>query len=193
MTINVKETATLQDSITTPVDKRCKPVYCIDNGKRWDSAIEAAEELGATVWTIYMVCNGRQRTCKGFRLCYEENVAELRDKMAMEINAKNAELEAERELANKWRAYEAQIKAEEERIRAEQEAIRKAEEEHLKAIEDTKTALIKANERKERRQRIVEQKDADLQKSVSRLMETEKEIEELTIKLLKLEGTIKEA
>ena len=180
ITIN-KETI-LEEAIGTRTHHSCKPVINRTTGEMYASATDAAEALGVSVYTVSGCCTGKAKTCKGNKLEYVDHVSGNVNSLTAEIRilkAKLAEMEAD---AAVGRA-----------IREEKEAAQKAEEDRLKAIEDVKTALVKANERKERRQRIVEQKDADLQKSVSRLMETETEIKELTMKLLKLEGTIKEA
>ena len=43
-----------------------KPVYCVELGRRFESASLAAQELGLAFQNISKVCQGRRRTCGGY-------------------------------------------------------------------------------------------------------------------------------
>jgi len=44
-----------------------KPVLCLNNGKEYKSAVEAANDLGLFTSNISMCCNGKARSTKGYR------------------------------------------------------------------------------------------------------------------------------
>ena len=197
MTINATEKARLNDPITTHHDKRCKEVENLDNGDWWPSAEIAAKALDVSPNMVRYVCNGRRNTCKGFHLSYRENVTKTREgyaKRTAELTDENAKLKAELEQykadAEKWREQEAIRKAEEERIAREEEAKRKEEAKRLKILDDAREALAKANNRLERRKRMMERKENDYMHAISRYTETEREIHEIELKLLELEGIV---
>ena len=88
MKINATEKAVLNDTATTPIDKRLKPVRNINSGLV-KYASEWAKDLNVTREAIYMVCNKKTKTCKGMRFRYDEEVAEVRDNMATELSNKD--------------------------------------------------------------------------------------------------------
>lgn len=189
MIMNIHKNSTVQEPPF--VDKRCKGVYCPELNKHWKSGMACAEEIGVSVISIYNVCNRVTNTCKGMHFSYEENVTECQEMTEQHINAlaeENAKLKAdyetEKELADQMRAIIAERKAEEERKR-------KAEQERLELIEHTKQAIENAKAEHVRRQRIAEQKEAEAQRAEADVMETETKIEDLTMKLLELEGKVK--
>lgn len=164
MTIN----GTIKMNMSNPmnvqnIDKRRKPVYCTDNGKRWASATDCAHELGVHITAIYAVCNGKWQTCKGLHFSYEENVSETQSKLAgrvSELESKQSELERKAAL---WDAYE-----------KEQESIRKANEER-------EEALTKANKRLARHERMLERVETERER-ILHLIEQDK------ARLAELEG-----
>lgn len=193
MKLDINKNSAIKEPMEIPTDKRCNSVYCPELDMWWPSGQKCAEEIGVTPVAIYLACNGGINTCKGMHFCYEKDVARYRTIVRQHItgindeNAKlKAELKAEREAANQWRAYQAQLKAEEE-------AKRKAEQEHLELIDHTKQAIENAKAEQERIKRIIETYEAQYQRAVADLMEAEKKETDLTMKLLELEGTVKEA
>ena len=191
MKINATEKAILNDPVVTPIDKRLKPVRCLNNGYV-KYADDWAKELGVTREAIYMVCTKKAKTCKGMRFRYDEDVAEVRDGLATELTNKDdenaklkAELEAEREIANQWRAYQAKLKAEEEeRLRAERE--------HLELIEHTRQAIENSKAEQERLKRVRETYENALQRVETDILKEERKEADLINKLLELEGNKKE-
>ncbi len=109
--------------------RNCKPVICIETGKVFASATDAAEYMGVHYSMMSATCIGKVSTCKGMHFCYLNEALEnldavmsrLRDACAMEVDAK------------KWRAQE-----------AEKEAIRKAEERRLEEERKAREAYEKA-------------------------------------------------
>lgn len=187
MTINATEKAILNDNAITHIDKRHKPVYCTDNGKRWNNTIECARELGVKPHAVRITCQGQVKTCKGLHLSYQENIAECMDNMSKRTSELSAELEKVKQ----------QVVVADQDVedylawKAEREAKRQEEEKRLKAIEELETKLSKANIRYDRRHRLYERAEAEAQKRALRLSETETEIAELEMELLKLKGDIK--
>ena len=120
-------------AIGNRMSRNCKPVICIETGKVYTSATDAAEQMGVHYTMMSSACIGKVKTCKGMHFCYlnealenlDAVMARLRDASEMEKDAK------------KWRAQE-----------AEKEAARKAEEkriaEELKAQELHAAAVAKA-------------------------------------------------
>lgn len=47
--------------------KIMKPVICINTGKVYNSAVEAAKELGLFTSNISMICNGKSKSTNGYR------------------------------------------------------------------------------------------------------------------------------
>ena len=54
------------------VEKRLKPVYCIELDKTFKSQTEAAEELGINRGNISHCCRGKLKTTGGYHFRYEE-------------------------------------------------------------------------------------------------------------------------
>lgn len=186
MIMNINKNSAVQEP---PIeDKRCNGVYCPELNKHWKSGVACAEEIGVSVLSIYNVCNGVTNTCKGMHFSYEKNVAECQeiteqriDVLEAENEKLRAERDAEKELADQMRA-----------ILAEREAKRKAEQERLELIDHTKQAIQNAKAEQERIKRIIETYEAQYKRAESDLVEMEQKEQELTMKLLKLEGKVKE-
>ena len=180
MTIDVNNKSTLTNVEGTRTHHSCKPVINRTTGYVYASATDAAEALGGYVSDISKCCLGKIPHYKGNKLEYVSHTSENVDSLTAEIralHAKMAELEAD---AAVGRA-----------IREEQEAKRKAEEERQKGIETLKANIAKETERKLRRQRIVEQKEAEAQEAKNRLLATENKIAEMEVELCKMEGLMK--
>lgn len=69
-----------------------KAVICSDNGKRWASALDCAEELGTHVTNVSSCCTGKTRTCKGLHLHYAYD--DIVDPLCDRIQEQKAEMEA---------------------------------------------------------------------------------------------------
>lgn len=155
--------------------KNHKPVICVDTGEVFVSMTDAAEHLGVKIGNISDVINGRAKTIKGKRFCLLSKATENLDILTDQITKLNADAED----ARKWREYQAEQeairKAEEERIRAEQE--------RLAAIERAKAERAerkrKLEEKLERRNRIIERLEAELQRAKVRYAETFDELNSL--------------
>lgn len=161
MTIAGTENMTMRD-LPTFHDKRCKVVWCTDNGKHWNSAVECAREMGVHVSSIMYACNGRLQTCKGLHFSYAENVTETQSKMAQRISTVTSNLSELERKAALWDAYQ-----------AEQEAARKVEEERQRAIAKAKAKYV-------RREHICNNAYQKYMMAKERLAEAEKELAELT-------------
>ncbi|MBQ3017402.1 MAG: hypothetical protein IJD89_00500 [Clostridia bacterium] len=143
------------------IRKNCKPVYCIENGKRWESATDCANELGLNLFTLYDNLNGRTKACKKMHFSYEEDVSKTQSKLAdrvSELESKQSELERKAAL---WDAYQ-----------TEQEAIRKAN-------EAREMAIAKADAKIARRENIVARIKAELEAAEARLAQAQQERAEL--------------
>ena len=103
MTIN---TNTKNPTLRTTTPKNMKPVYCIDNGKRWPSAVACAEDIGACVLNVRRTCNGITKTCKRLHLRYEEDVAGVQAGMSNTLASMSAEVESLRAEVERLRALE---------------------------------------------------------------------------------------
>ena len=161
MTINGSYNMTMRDPMTDKIDKRCKVVWCTDNGQCWNSAVECAREMGVHVSSIMYACNGRIQTCKGLHFSYAENVTEVQSKMAQRISTVTTNLSELERKAALWDAYQ-----------AEQEAIRKAEEERQQAI-------TKAEAKVERCKRISDNAHQKALLADERLAKAEADLAEL--------------
>lgn len=133
MTINGSINMTMRDPMIAKSDKRCKVVWCTDNGNRWNSATECAKEMGVSITAIHNALNGKYNTCKGLHFSYAENVTETQSKMAQRINTMTSNLSELERKAALWDAYQ-----------REQETARKAEEKRQQAI-------AKATEKRDKR------------------------------------------
>ena len=181
MTLNVNHPATINGTIGNRTHHSCKPVICIDSGEVFASCTDAAEAMGVTTTSMSNCLTGKQRSIKGKHFCYVSKTSENLDVLTTFIrtqNAKMAELEAD---AAVGRA-----------IREEQEAKRKAEEKHLSIIEDARELVAKLTNKLDRRKCMVERKEADYMVAIDRYTETEKELRDAEMKLLELEGKVKE-
>lgn len=197
MMMNIHKNSAVQEP---PIeDKRYKPVYCAELNDWFPHAQVLADKIGVTRNMVYLACNGYTRTCAGFHVCYEEDVAKCKEMTRNHIGVLNAdkarlvkenaklkaERDSEKELADQMRAILAERKAEEERIR-------KAEQERLELIDHTKQAIESAKAEQERIKRILEALEEQYQRAKADLANAEQKEHDLTMQLLKLEGKIVE-
>lgn len=158
MTIN---TNAKNPALRTTVNKCKKPVYCTDNGKRWPSATECAEDIGASRANVYHALNGFIKTCKGLHLCYEEDVAGTQQQMSNSLATMSTEVEAMRAELERLRALEKQYNKEQAAKTAHEEAVAKAE------------------QRVARRQKIYDKDKARADYSLERLQKAMQELDDL--------------
>lgn len=110
-TIIINEKATLEAEGVLNT-KSCKPVICLDNGKVYTSATDAADLNGSTVDGVSRACLGQIAHTNGKHFCYVKNVDEylstilgnlnkaIKENEALKIDnlaltARNSELETE--------------------------------------------------------------------------------------------------
>ena len=177
MTINVNNSTIITEAIGNRTHHSCKPVINRTTGEVYASATDAAEQLGATIDAVSMCCRGKLKSCKGNRLEYLNKTSGNVDSLTKEIQKLRAKIESMEEDAAVGRA-----------IREAEEAKQKAEEKRLAEIDNAKLAVIKAREKVERRDRMVERRKADWVAAVERHNEAARELAEKERKLFDLEG-----
>jgi hypothetical protein len=180
MTINFNDRVTLTEANGTRTNKNCKQVICLDDGRVFASCLDAAEAMEVDQSAMSACCLGKIRSVKGKHFCYASHSSENLDMLTAQIrfmSEKMAEMEADAAIGRV--------------MREEQEAKRKSEEAHLKAIDDARENIVKANNKLERRKRMMERKEADYMMAIGRYTEAEKELHEAELKLLELEGKVK--
>lgn len=103
MTKKIYPGCTLHNVHGTHTNGNCKAVICSDNGKKWASALDCAEELGTHITNVSSCCTGKTRTCKGLHLhyAYEDIVDPLCNRIQEQMTAMEAknEIIAEKEMA----------------------------------------------------------------------------------------------
>jgi cobalamin biosynthesis protein CbiD len=146
-----------------------KPVVCIETGEVFTSVLDAAASAGVADSSMVSHLKGRSKTCNGKHFCYLSRANESLDAIVTRLR----EASTDAEDARKWRAYQ-----------AEQEAIRRAEQKRIdderKAKEEYEAAVEKAKAKIERRGKIYARLEQQLKKAMVRVVEAEKEYEELT-------------
>lgn len=158
MTINLNNQSIINNTIGNRTHHCCKPVICIETGEVYNSATDAAEAIGVTVWAMSTHCTGKTRSCKGKHFTYVSRTSENIDALTARIRALSTEQSELERKAALWDAYE-----------AEQNAKRKAEEEHQQALE-------KANAKLERRRRVLANAEARVALARQRVHEAMEEI-----------------
>lgn len=163
MTINGSENMVMQDYIGHKVDKRLKKVYDTVTGDHWPSATHCAREIGTRPYNVQRACNGTTKTCMGRHLSYEENVNEVHTNMANSLRHSSA------------RSPELKRKA------SSLDAIEKDINTIFKQEEEWKEKMSKIASRIARRQRIYNDRLEAAENARSRLVEAEREMEELEL------------
>lgn len=161
MTLNVNNNVTINEALGHRAHHSCKPVINRTTGDIYASATDAAEALGVSVHSVSVACLGGSKSCKGNKL-------EYLDRTSGNVNSLAAEIR--------------RLHAENERLKADAEigrVIREEQEKKHKAEEERNATIAKLEAKLERRKRIVERIDANLQDAVRRMMETEKQLAEL--------------
>ncbi len=113
MTINIQKCSNVTVN-GHHTHKNCKPVYCIDTGEMFASALDAAAANGVSHPTMSHALTGRYKTCNGKRFCYVSKMMEHLEEIT----------EANRIRCEKVAAYDAII--------AEQNAKKQAQENLVK-------------------------------------------------------------
>lgn len=104
MTIRTNQKPIVRHTITA--DKRIKPVWDTDSGKRWASPTDCADELEIDVRKVYACCGKRTKTCAGRHLRYEEDVEDVRVDMGASLTQKDAEIASLRAEVERLRQFE---------------------------------------------------------------------------------------
>ncbi len=78
------------DSAGNRTNGNCKAVMCIDTGEVFNSGADAAEHYGINQANMSAVCRGNQKTAKGLRFCYINDINLHLDTIAKAINKANA-------------------------------------------------------------------------------------------------------
>ena len=112
--------------------KNCKPVICIETGRVFASATDAAEHIGVHSAAMSLACTGKVKTCKGMHFFYMNAALENLDA----VMARLRQACAMEEDAQKWRAH----KAAEERKIVE---ANKAKELYDKAVAKAEAKVVK--------------------------------------------------
>ena len=75
MTINIQKCSNVT-VVGHHNHKNCKPVYCIDTGEIYASALDAANANGVTHPPMSNNLTGKTKTCNGKRFCYVSKMME---------------------------------------------------------------------------------------------------------------------
>ncbi len=183
MTINVNEQVVITEALGHRTHKSCKPVINRTTGDIYASATDAAEILEVTIDAISACCRANAKNpdkpskVKGNVLEYLSKTSGNTTSLAREVRMLRAQIESMKEDAAVGRA-----------LREAAEAERKAEEKRLAEIDNAELAVIKAREKVERRDRMVERRKADLDAAVKRYNEAICELAEAEQKLFDLKG-----
>lgn len=138
MTINVQNCSNV-NVIGHHNHKNCKPVYCIDTGEIYASALDAANANGVVNSTMSSVLTGNTKTCNGKRFCYVSKMIEHLE----EIN------QANRVRSAKVAAYDADAERRDAITKAEED-VKKYEsktDELRRQLQDTQSNLEDAKSR----------------------------------------------
>lgn len=173
-TINIQNEANIQ-ARGKHIHHHSKPIICIETGEVFASITDAAEIIGCHHSNISAHLCGKSRHVHGKHYCYMSRSVESLDAIVTRLR----ETAAMEDDAKKWREYQ----AEQEAIRQEEERIRREEEERLeaerKAREELLAKIEKATAKVARRTVIRDNKAAEVRMAEERLMEAERELEEL--------------
>lgn len=122
MTINIQKCSNVT-VIGHHNHKNCKPVYCIDTGEMYASALDAAKANGICPSPMSSHLTGKTKSCNGKRFCYVSKMMEHLEEIneanrirsakvaAYDADAerRNAIVKAEEDL-NKWDAKVADLR-----------------------------------------------------------------------------------
>ena len=100
MTINIQKCANVT-VIGHRTHKNCKPVYCIDTGEIYASALDAAKANGVTTAPMSNVLTGKYKTCNGKRFCYVSKITEHLEEIAEANRIREAKVTAYDMIAEK--------------------------------------------------------------------------------------------
>ena len=155
-TINIQNEANInaEGKLNT---KNCKPVVCLETGEVFTSVTDAAKAIGVLPSNLSKHLTGNSRKIHGKRFCYLTRSMESLDTIVTRLR----ETAAMEEDARKWREYQ-----------EEQERVRKANEEREVRIEKARDKVRKCDE-------ICENLERKLKEANQRLIEAEKEFEDL--------------
>ena len=177
-TINIQNEANI-NATGKLHSKNCKPIICLETGEVFTSVTDAAKANNVYSQNMSMHLTGKRRSINGKHFCYLSRSMESLNAIVSRLR----ETSTMEEDARKWREYQ-----------AEQEAIRKAEEkriaDELKAKEEYEAKVVKVTSTIERRYKMRERIEEQLNDIDRRIIEAEKEYEVLTGKAYEKEDVI---
>ena len=156
--INNKATVNANGKLNS---RNCKPVICLDTGEVYTSVTDAAEKNGTRLCNMSQVVCGKIKTTGGKRFCLLSELSEHLDEMSSNMQALYATHAENAEKARQWDEYQ-----------AERERIEKERREHAAKV-------TKLSDKLARRNRIVEQLEAELARAIERRDEVAAALREL--------------
>jgi uncharacterized protein YhaN len=156
-TINIQDKANIKAEGKLN-SRHCKPIICLETGEVFTSVTDAAESIGCSANNLSTHLTGKRKHIKGKHFCYLSRATESLDAIVTRLR----EASAMEDDAQKWREYQKRLDDE-----------RKAKEEH-------EAAVIKAKNKIEYRSKIYSRLEQKLKDAAVRVVEAEKEYEELT-------------
>ena len=130
MTINIQKCSNVTVNGTHKA-RHCKAVYNITTGEMYASVLDAANALGVSQGSVSAaICDDKNRTCKGMRLCFVakmmEHLEEINEANRIRI-AKVAAYDADEKRRNALAAAEADVQKWEAKIAELQDELARAE------------------------------------------------------------------
>ena len=117
--------------------KNCKPVYCIDTGELYASALDAANANGVCQSPMSSCLTGKTKTCNGKRFCYVSKMMEyleeiteanrIRSEKVAAYDAIVAEQNAKKQAQENLVKHQANIEALRQKLEVEMQLLQEAE------------------------------------------------------------------
>ena len=117
--------------------KNCKPVYCIDTGELYASALDAANANGVCQSPMSSCLTGKTKTCNGKRFCYVSKMMEhleeiteanrIRSEKVAAYDAIVAEQNAKKQAQENLVKHQANIEALRQKLEKEMQLLQEAE------------------------------------------------------------------
>lgn len=136
MTINIQKCSNVT-VVGHHNHKNCKPVYCIDTGEMYASAIDAAAANGVTHPSMSNALTGKNKTCNGKRFCYISKIMEhleeiteanrIRAEKVAAYDAIIAEQNAKKEAQENLAKHQANVETLRQKLEAEMQLLQEAQ------------------------------------------------------------------